>query len=137
MGRGSSKAGANGAPQRASNSALDNGAETITIQTYYRRGYRGSGSGFGETAYEAKESADGELVFARATPEYAPSRPQDNTVDVTFRIQNGYVPKRDTFYGINWDKVTSVSGDTYYMRDAIKDRGFTWDGDRKRWVKKK
>lgn len=38
--------------------------------------------------------------------------------------------------GINWDKVASVSGNTYMVKDFIKEKGFKWDNGTKRWVKK-
>lgn len=37
--------------------------------------------------------------------------------------------------GIDWENVKSVSGDTYNVKDLIKDKGFKWDGSKKRWVK--
>lgn len=36
-------------------------------------------------------------------------------------------------FGVNWDNVKSVSGQTYDLRSEIKDRGFRWDGKNKRW----
>lgn len=37
--------------------------------------------------------------------------------------------------GINWDKVSSVSGKTYGIKAFLKDKGFKWNSAGKNWVK--
>lgn len=37
--------------------------------------------------------------------------------------------------GINWDKVNSVSGKTYNIKDLLKAKGFKWNSAKKNWVK--
>lgn len=37
--------------------------------------------------------------------------------------------------GIDWDKVNSVSGQTYKIKDLLKAKGFKWNGTGKNWVK--
>lgn len=66
--------------------------------------------------------------------------PKANTKDVTYKIQHGIVSYDDSrgieSYGIRWDKVSSVSGQTYNIRSMLKEKGFRWDGKTKSWVKK-
>ncbi len=37
--------------------------------------------------------------------------------------------------GIDWDKVKTVSGQTYNVKDLLKEKGFKWNGAGKNWVK--
>lgn len=37
--------------------------------------------------------------------------------------------------GINWDKVNSVSGQTYKIKDLLKSKGFKWNSAGKSWDK--
>ena len=37
--------------------------------------------------------------------------------------------------GIDWDKVNSVSGQTYNIKALLKAKGFKWNGAGKNWVK--
>ena len=38
--------------------------------------------------------------------------------------------------GINWDNVKSVSGKTFRAKEDLKSRGFSWDRNSQKWVKK-
>lgn len=122
-----------------SSSALDPKAKTVTIETYYRRSGR-FGSHYGDSVLEAKQTSDGNIVFSYADANFSNDRQKANTQDVTFEIKHGAVTHfnngRTQFYGINWDKVKSVSGQTYDIKSYIKDKGFKWDRENKRWVRK-
>lgn len=41
-----------------------------------------------------------------------------------------------TSVGINWDKVNSVSGQTYHVQSLIRKKGFKWDEGKKKYVRK-
>lgn len=122
-----------------SSGALQAKAPEITIETYYRKSGR-AGSHYGDSVIKAVETSKGEIEFQNAQGEFDNSRPNANTVDVTFKIRHGAVTNFNNgstkFYGINWDNVTSVSGQTYNIRQEIKEHGFKWDGKNKKWVKK-
>lgn len=116
------------------NTALPKNSPEITIDTYYRRG-----SGYGQNVLEAIETSQGAIKFINATADFLDDRIKANTRDVQFKIRNGavYHNKRGyEFHGINWDKVNSVSGETYAMKEEIKEKGFKWDRDNKRWVRR-
>lgn len=54
---------------------------------------------------------------------------------MNIQIQKAGAENGDIF-GVSWDKVKSVSGQTYNLKSDIKNKGFRWDGARKMWVKK-
>lgn len=45
---------------------------------------------------------------------------------LTYNVQAGAVDGKS--FGINWDKVQSISGQTYSMRAEAKEHGLSWDG---------
>lgn len=117
------------------NSVIDRGAKTRTIETVYReaRGY--SGSYYKDTILEAVDRGNGSLEFVYATPDSREKTAKTNrTQYVTYKLKAG--AENGDVFGVNWDNVKSVSGQTYDLRSEIKDRGFRWDGKNKRWVKK-
>ena len=121
------------------NAVLDPKAKEQVIETYFRR--KGAfGAHYGDSAYEAKAGENGELILNYATAHFTNPKDQSNTQDVTFTIKHGAVQHFNSgateFYGINWDNVKSVSGQTYGIKDHIKDHGFRWSGKDKKWVKK-
>lgn len=117
------------------NSVIDRSAKTRTIETVYReaRGY--SGSYYKDTILEAVDRGNGSLEFVYATPESREKTAKTNrTQYVTFKLKAG--AENGDVFGVNWDNVKSISGQTYDLRSEIKDRSFRWDGKNKRWVKK-
>lgn len=123
----------------AKNSVLDPKAKEQVIETYYRRSGR-AGSHYGDSVFEATVGPDGEISFDYATAHFKNRFDNSNTQDVTFKIKHGAVQHFNSgsteFYGINWDNVKSVSGQTFSIKDHIKDLGFRWSGKDKKWVKK-
>lgn len=120
----------------APKSALDSKAQVTTIETYYRR----SGRYYGVDVLTAKETSPGEISFDYAKPEFSDDNNyKSNTQDVTFKITHGAAKRNNTinFYGIDFSRVNSVSGQTYNLRPELVKRGFTWDGREKKWVRKK
>lgn len=127
--------GRGGSSGISASGVIDRRAPERTIETVYReaRGY--SGSYYKDTILEAIDEGNGELSFVYATPEKREKTEKTNrTQYVTYKLradaENGDV------FGVNWDNVKSVSGQTYDLRSEIKNRGFRWDGKNKRWVKK-
>lgn len=128
--------GRGGASGLTSRSGVLNSKEKIReIETVYREA-RGYGSSYyKDTILEAIDNGNGEVSFIYATPEKREKTAKTNrTQYVTFRLKSGAV--NGDVFGVNWDNVKSVSGQTYDMKSDIKDRGFRWDGKAKKWVKK-
>lgn len=133
--------GSSGFDKAGNQGALPGNAKTITIETEYRKSNAVFNyyDGFRDTVLEAKQTADGNISFSHANPEFTDDRIKANTRDVKFEIKHGAVKNKKgyvEFHGINWDKVKSVSGQTYSIKDDIKEKGFRWDGKTKSWVKK-
>lgn len=126
---------------RKSRSALDPKAKEQTITTFYRRNSI-YGPHYRDDVYEAVEQKNekGGIEIVKAYGTFDNSNPKANTKDVTYKIQHGIVSYDDSrgieSYGIRWDKVSSVSGQTYNIRSMLKEKGFRWDGKTKSWVKK-
>jgi len=123
----------------SSKSMLDPKAEVQTIETYYRRSGR-FGSHYGDSVLKAIAKEGGQLEFEYAQADFSKARPKANTQDATFYIQYGSVTHfnngKTNFYGINWENVKSVSGQTYEIKSELKDMGFQWDRDKRKWVRK-
>lgn len=134
MGRGSSKAGAS---QSARNvpAVFDANAPKKTIEAIYRESRPGSASYYKDEVLEAVAGGDGELKFVYATPSSREKSAQTNrTQYLTYELEHG--AHNGDVFGVNWDKVTQVSGQTYNLRDELKKHGFRWDGATKTWKKR-
>lgn len=99
--------------------------------------HRSSGYKWRNTILEAKDIGDGGISLEYATPKNY-SNPNGNTTEAVYSIShgvwNGQVgsPHSDSI-GIDWDKVSYVTGQTFDVKDYIKDKGMRWDRDNKRW----
>ena len=114
---------------------IDKNAKARTIETVYREAKGYSGSYYKDEVLEAVDNGNGEVHFKYATPESREKTAKTNrTQYVTFKLKAG--AENGNVFGVNWDKVKSVSGQTYNMKSEIKDRGFRWDGAKKMWVRK-
>lgn len=114
-------------------SVLDKKAPTRTIDTVYREAKGWSKSYYKDEVLEAVAGDNGALSFEYARPVSRDKTAKTNrTQYVSFELKSGAV-NGETF-GINWDKVKSVSGQTYNMRDELKKRGYKWDGKNKKWT---
>lgn len=118
--------------------ALQKNAEVVTIETSYRRKSI-AGSHYEDSVLKATETSDGKIVFSYADGYFKNDRPKANSHDVIFYIKHGAVihfnNKRTKFYGINWDNVKSVSGQTFDIKSHLKEKGFHWDREKKMWIK--
>lgn len=120
----------------AGSGVIDKGAKVRTIETVYRES-RGAyyGSYYKDEVLEAVDKGNGEVHFQYATPESREKTAKTNrTQYLTYKLKAG--AENGNVFGVNWDKVKSVSGQTYNMKSDIKDRGFRWDGAKKMWVRK-
>lgn len=115
-----------------SGGVLDRRAEERTIETAYREpNYRGSAY-YKDEVLEAVPGGSGEVDFVYATPDNREKTAKTNrTQYVTFKLKSGSVNGES--FGIKWENVKSVSGQTYNMRDQLKELGFKWDKTGKKW----
>ena len=82
-----------------------------------------------------KDNGNGELSFEYATPEKREKTAKTNKTEyLSYKLKAG--AENGDVFGVNWDRVQSVSGQTYDLRSEIKDRGFKWDGKAKKWVRR-
>lgn len=77
---------------------------------------------------------DGKLSFVYAVPTTDKTLAKTNlTHYVTYDLQAGSIDGE--IFGINWDEVKIVDGQTYSIRDKLKSYGFRWDTQQKSWVR--
>lgn len=116
-------------------SIIDSRAKERTIEAVYREA-RGYSSGYHkDEVLEAVDNGNGEVHFQYATPESREKTAKTNkTQYLTYKLKAG--SENGEIFGVNWDNVKSVSGQTFNIKSDIKDRGFKWDGAKKMWVRK-
>lgn len=110
-----------------------------TIDTRYIKTPTPSFGGWGwkqgrytDTVLVAETDGNGNLTFSYPTAEkFEKTGKTNKTHYVTYKVQAGAI-NGETF-NINWDKVKSVSGETYSIRKAAKDAGLKWDAEKKKW----
>ena len=127
--------GRGGASGMSASGVIDKAAKVRTIEAIYReaRGY--SGSYYKGEVLEAVDAGGGEVHFQYATPESKEKTAKTNrTQYLTYKLKAG--AENGDIFGVNWNNVKSVSGQTYNLKSDIKDRGFRWDGAKKMWVRK-
>ena len=103
------------------------------IQSYLRRGGGGYARYHKDTILEAKTDGAGNLTFSYARADSYEEETR-RTVKTVYKLQAGVVNGEP--FGINWDKVKSISGQTYDLREVAKKNGLTWDGAKKQWRRK-
>lgn len=106
------------------------------IETIYReaRGY--SSSYFKDSVLEATTDGNGNVTFDYARGgQFKKEAKTNRTNYVTYEISAGAV--NGVPFGVNWDKVNSISGRTYDLKSYAKEAGLSWDGVKKMWVRKK
>ena len=127
--------GRGGASGFGGNSVFEKNAKVQTIETVYRKPKGYSPGYYTETVLSAKAGKNGEIEFAYAIPVKRDQTASTNrTVYLTYKEKAG--ARGDTVFGINWKNVKSVSGQTFAIKDTIKENGFRWDGKSKKWIRK-
>lgn len=104
------------------------------IEGTYREARGWSPSYYKEEILEATTDGNGNLTFDYATPVKREKTAKTNrSVDLIYEIAHGAVDGRT--FGINWDKVQSIQGQTYKLREEAKAHGLKWDRERKIWAR--
>lgn len=91
------------------------------------------------TVLEVQDDGNGNITVGYATPK-SYEHPNRNTTIANYTLKaaiyNEVGNRSLQSHNINWDKVQSVSGQTYDIKNYIKDMGFKkFDGKNKRWVR--
>lgn len=112
---------------------IDKTAKERTIEAIYRQSNRGSY--YKDEILEAVDAGNGEVHFQYASPvSRQKTAKTSSTQYLTYKLKAG--SENGEIFGVNWDKVKSVSGQTYNIKSEIKDKGFTFDGKTKTWIRK-
>ena len=122
-------------------SAIKNDENPVHIRTTYRLG-RNTSSGASymtQSVISASEDENGDLILDYATPSKTDRRHNGN-IDYEFDLSCGLYQSSNSSgvnssVNIDWDKVKTVSGQTYESRSFLKNKGFVWDGQSKRYIK--
>lgn len=137
-GSGSSARAGGGRKKATESDGTISAKEYTRIESYERR--TSTGYGLGAVRYrqhevlEATTDGNGNLTFSYAEPDERTTASR-TTIDLVYNIKAG--AKDGTVFGINWDKVQSVKGQTYGIRAEAKANGLSWDGATKSWKRKK
>lgn len=108
-----------------------------TVTTTYTETPRGYKSGYyGDEVLEATTDGKGNLTFSFAKGgTFEKTAKTNKRSNVTYEIVAGAV--NGTTFNINWDKVNSVSGQTWSIKSQAKKAGLVWDSKSKKWVRKR
>lgn len=138
-GRGASVGGGGGSKMggyvKASSDGTLDRTKPRTIETRYIEGRGWQRGRYDDEVLEAKTDGNGNVSFQYAKADnYEKTAKTNKTNHVTYTVSHGAV-NGETF-GINWDKVKSISGQTYNLREEAKKHGLKWDGATKTWRRK-
>lgn len=112
------------------------GGAKRTIEARYIEGRGWQRGRYDTEVLETTTDGKGNLTFEYAQPDTKEKTAKTNKTNyLTYNVQAGAVDGKS--FGINWDKVQSISGQTYNMRAEAKAHGLTWDGATKSWKRKK
>lgn len=121
---------------KASKDGTITGGQPKTIEARYIEGRGWSRGRYDTEVLEATTDGKGNLTFEYAQPDTKEKTAKTNKTNyLTYNVQAGAVDGKS--FGINWDKVQSVSGQTYNLRAEAKAHGLSWDGATKSWRRKK
>ena len=112
------------------------GGAKKTVEARYIEGRGWNRGRYDTEALEATTDGKGNLTFDYAQPDSREKTAKTNKTNyLTYNVQAGAVDGKS--FGINWDKVQAVSGQTYNLRAEAKAHGLSWDGATKSWRRKK
>ena len=112
------------------------GGAKKTVEVRYIEGRGWNRGRYDTEVLEATTDGKGNLTFDYAQPDSREKTAKTNKTNyLTYNVQAGAVDGKS--FGINWDKVQSVSGQTYNLRAEAKAHGLSWDGATKSWRRKK
>ena len=112
------------------------GGAKKTVEARYIEGRGWNRGRYDTEVLEATTDGKGNLTFDYAQPDSREKTAKTNKTNyLTYNVQAGAVDGKS--FGINWDEVQSVSGQTYNLRAEAKAHGLSWDGATKSWRRKK
>ena len=115
-------------------SVLSSKAPLKKIETVYMESSGWKKGYYKDEVLEASSGSSGELVFNYAKPVSSEKTAKTNKANyVTFKLRHGSV-NGETF-GINWDQVKKVTGQTFGIKNELKEKNFKWDSTNKCWVR--
>lgn len=124
--------GRGGSSGFSSSDGVIQNAKPRTIETVYREANGRSAGYFKDEVLEAKTGGKGNVTFSYAKADsYNKTAKTNRTNYVSYTLKAGAV-NGETF-GINWNNVKSISGQTYGLRKAAKENGLKFDGKTKSW----
>lgn len=157
---GGAAAGGSGAASRSKEAVVDEKQKTLSqeskplaevgkkespdgkvIQNEYAAGTRVYGTGFKYTVVEFKETSDGGIQADYANQSFPDGvksgklNKAETTVTDGF-VTSGYSKHKTEFVGNaanQLDNAKYVTGQTFPIKDEIKQRGFRWNAQNKRW----
>lgn len=110
-----------------------NNPKTVETRYFEARGW--SSSRFDDEVLEAATDGKGNITFTYASGgTFEKTAKTNRTNYVTYKIAAGAV--NGTTFNVNWDKVNSISGQTFNLRKAAKEHGLSWDSAKKIWRRK-
>lgn len=107
-------------------------AEPLKIETRYIEGRGFQRGRYDDTVLQAVSLGGGKvsLEYAKADS-YSKTAKTNKTNYVTYTLDHGFV--NDTPHNINFENITSFSGQTYQVKETLKKMGYKFrDGE---WVK--
>lgn len=130
--------GGRGSAGSSGNSFTSDGAlstKKSKIETVYREARGWQSAYYKDKVLEATTDGKGNVTFDYARGgTFEKTAKTNRTNYVTFELSAGAV--NGVPFGINWDKVNSISGQTFELKKYAKDNGLSWDRDKKRWQRK-
>ncbi len=104
----------------------------LKVETRYIEGRGFMRGRYDDTVLQAVDKGNGavELVYAQADS-YNKTAKTNKTNYVTYTLDHGFV--NSSPHNINFEKITSFSGQTYQVKDELKKRGYKFRNGS--WVK--
>lgn len=127
------RGGASGGSAKSSSAGGMFGREKpLKVETRYIEGRGFTRGRYDDTVLQAVSLGDGkvELQYAKADS-YNKTAKTNKTNYVTYTLDHGFV--NDTPHNINFEKITSFTGQTYAVKEALKKRGYKFRNGG--WVK--
>lgn len=111
------------------------------IQNEYAAGTRGYGTGFKYSVVEFEKTSDGgvKVDYAKQSFPDGVKRGSLNKAETTVKdgvVTSGYSSHKTEFIGDaanQLDNAKYVTGQTFPIKDELKQRGFRWNAQNKRW----
>lgn len=104
----------------------------ITVESRYIEGRGFTRGRYTDTVLQAVNKGNGEIELAYATPDkYEKTAKTNKTNHITYTLDHGFVNSEP--HGLNFEKISSFSGQTYQVKEELKKRGFKFKNGK--WVK--